>query len=94
MMDRCRNIGRVPIRIKDAIGFAVNRIFHAMWIEAKRLEEEGMTSPEDIDTALKLGLGHSTGPYALMNLASNDLNMRSKRFSLKLTASDSCHDPY
>jgi 3-hydroxybutyryl-CoA dehydrogenase len=58
MMDCCRNIGKVPIRVKDVIGFAVNRIFHAMWIEAKRLVEEGVASPEDIDTACKLGLGH------------------------------------
>ena len=76
MMDCCRNIGKVPIRVKDVTGFAVNRIFHAMWIEAKRLVEEGVASPEDIDTACKLGLGHPIGPYALMNLTSNDLNMR------------------
>ena len=75
VMDCCRNIGKVPIRVKDVTGFAVNRILHAMWIEANRLLEEGVASPEDIDTACKLGLGHPIGPYALMDLTSNDLNL-------------------
>jgi len=77
IMDCCRKIGKTPIRIKDVTGFAVNRILHAMWIETNRLLEEGVASPEDIDTACKLGLGHPIGPYALMDLTSNDLNSRS-----------------
>jgi len=76
MMDCCRRIGKIPIKVKDVTGFAVNRILHAMWIEANRLVEEGVASPEDIDTACKLGLGHPIGPYALMDLTSNDLNLR------------------
>jgi 3-hydroxybutyryl-CoA dehydrogenase len=76
MMDCCHKIGKTPIRVKDVTGFAVNRILHAMWIEANRLVEEGVATPEDIDTACKLGLGHPIGPYALMDLTSNDLNLR------------------
>jgi len=76
MMDWCREIGKNPIKVKDVTGFAVNRILHAMWIEANRLLEEGVASPEDIDTACKLGLGHPIGPYELMDLTSNDLNLK------------------
>jgi 3-hydroxybutyryl-CoA dehydrogenase len=72
----CRQIGKTPIRVKDVTGFAVNRLLHVMWIEANRLLEEGVASPEDIDTACKLGLGHPIGPYALMDLTGNDLNLR------------------
>lgn len=79
MMECCRNIGKTPIRVKDVTGFAVNRILHAMWIEANRLLEEGVATPEDIDTACKLGLGHPIGPYALMDLTSNDLNLMIQR---------------
>ena len=75
MMDCCSKIGKIPIRVKDVTGFAVNRILHAMWIEANRLVEEGVATPGDIDTACKLGLGHPIGPYALMDLTSNDLNL-------------------
>lgn len=76
IMACCRNIGKTPIKVKDVTGFAVNRILHAMWIEANRLLEEEVASPEDIDTACKLGLGHPIGPYELMDLTSNDLNLQ------------------
>ena len=76
MMECCRKINKVPIRVKDVTGFAVNRILHAMWIEAYRLLEEGVATPEDIDIACKLGLGHPIGPFALMDLTSNDLNLK------------------
>jgi 3-hydroxybutyryl-CoA dehydrogenase len=46
-----------------------------MWIEANRLMEEGVATPEDIDTTCRLGLVHPIGPYALMDLTSNDLNL-------------------
>jgi len=44
-----------------------------MWIEAERCVEEGVVTPEDIDTGCKLGLGHPMGPFALMDLFSNSL---------------------
>ena len=75
MKETCLKIDKSPITVKDVTGFAVNRILHAMWIEANRLLEEGVASVEDIDTACKLGLGHPIGPYALMDLTSNDLNL-------------------
>lgn len=75
-MALCRQIGKTPIRVKDVTGFAVNRLLHAMWIEANRLLEEGVASVEDIDAACRLGLGHPIGPYALMDLTGNDLNLQ------------------
>ncbi|MCB2229021.1 MAG: 3-hydroxyacyl-CoA dehydrogenase family protein [Desulfarculaceae bacterium] len=75
MSEACRFIGKTPIRVKDVPGFAVNRLLHAMWIEANRLVEEGVASVEDVDIACKLGLGHPVGPYTLMDLTSNDLNL-------------------
>ena len=76
MMECCRMIDKIPIRVKDVPGFAVNRILHAMWIETSRLVEEDVATVEDINTACKLGLGHPIGPYALMDLTSNDLNLK------------------
>jgi 3-hydroxybutyryl-CoA dehydrogenase len=76
MMECCRTIDKVPIRVKDVPGFAVNRILHAMWMECYRLLEEGVATVEDIDTCCKLGLGHPIGPYALMDLTSNSLNLQ------------------
>lgn len=71
----CRDAGKEPIRVKDVVGFAVNRVLHAFWVEATRLVEEGVASPEDIDTACRLGLGHPIGPFRLMDGATNNLTL-------------------
>ncbi|HEU4961386.1 MAG TPA: 3-hydroxyacyl-CoA dehydrogenase family protein [Sphingomonas sp.] len=68
-----RGIGKTPIVVKDVAGFAVNRMLHAMMIEAVRLVEEDVASPEALDTACRLGLGHPIGPFALMDVVSSDL---------------------
>jgi 3-hydroxybutyryl-CoA dehydrogenase len=67
------SIGKVPIRVKDVAGFAVNRMLHMFIIEAVKLVEEGVASPEDIDTACRLGLGHPIGPFALMDAVTSSL---------------------
>jgi 3-hydroxybutyryl-CoA dehydrogenase len=67
-------IGKTPIRVKDVVGFAVNRLLHALVIESIRLVEEGVCSPADIDTACKLGLGHPIGPFELLDNTANSLS--------------------
>lgn len=81
----CRGAGKTPIRVKDVAGFAVNRALHAFVIEAVRLVEEGVVSPEDFDTACRLGLGHAIGPFELMDLVSS---------SLCLQVQDILHEAY
>lgn len=66
-------IGKSPVPVKDVAGFAVNRMLHAMLIEAVRLVEEGVATPEDLDTACRLGLGHPIGPFALMDNVTSGL---------------------
>jgi len=65
--------GKTPIRVKDVAGFAVNRMLHMFIIEAVRLVEEGVATPEDLDTACRLGLGHPIGPFALMDAVTSSL---------------------
>ena len=65
--------GKQPIAVKDVAGFAVNRMLHAMLIEAVKLVEEGVATPEDLDTACRLGLGHPIGPFALMDNVTSGL---------------------
>ena len=78
-------LGKTPVAIKDVAGFAVNRLLHAMLIEAVRLVDEGVASPEDIDAACRLGLGHPIGPFALMDKVSS---------SLCLQVQEILHDTY
>jgi 3-hydroxybutyryl-CoA dehydrogenase len=68
-----KDTGKVPIRVKDVPGFAVNRVFHVFLIEAVRLIEEGVVSVEDLDTACRLGLGHPMGPFELMDATTSSL---------------------
>ena len=76
MMDLCREVAKEPIRVKDVAGFAVNRLLHAFFIEAVRLVEEEVATPEDIDTACRLGLGHPVGPFDLMDIVTNNLSLQ------------------
>ncbi len=78
-MELMRKIGKTPIRTKDVAGFAVNRLLHAMWIEAQRCVDEGVATPEDIDTGCKLGLGHPVGPFQLGDLVRNDVVLTIQR---------------
>jgi len=72
-MAYCRDAGKTPIRVKDVVGFAVNRVLHAFVIEAIKLVEEGVATPRDIDLACKLGLGHPIGPFELMDVTTSKL---------------------
>jgi len=74
----CRGAGKTPIKVKDVAGFAVNRVLHAFLIEAVRLVEEGVATPEDIDTACRLGLGHPMGPFELMDATTSSLCMQAQ----------------
>jgi 3-hydroxybutyryl-CoA dehydrogenase len=62
-----------PIQVKDVPGFAVNRMLHVFMIEAVRLVEEGVATPEDLDLACRLGLGHPMGPFQLMDATTSSL---------------------
>ena len=77
-MAACKEAGKVPIRVKDVVGFAVNRILHAFMIEAVRLVEEGVATPEEIDLACKLGLGHPVGPFELSDAVTNSLSLQAQ----------------
>ncbi len=72
----CIGIGKEPVKVSDCAGFVVNRILGSINDEAVRLYEEGIASPEDIDKACRLGLGHPIGPFALMDQVSNDLSLK------------------
>jgi 3-hydroxybutyryl-CoA dehydrogenase len=72
-MRLCREADKTPIRVKDVAGFAVNRMLLAFMNEAVRLVDEGVATPEDIDTACKLGLGHPMGPFELMDATTSKL---------------------
>jgi len=67
-------MGKKPVEIKkDSPGFVVNRVMMAQYIEAIKLVEEGVATPEDVDIAVKLGLNHPMGPFELHDFAGVDI---------------------
>ncbi len=65
-------IGKTAISVKNAPGFAVNRILCPMINEAIFALAEGVASAEDIDAGMKLGCNHPIGPLALADLVGLD----------------------
>lgn len=67
LMSFSRAINKVPIKAKDAPGFAVNRFFVPFLNEACRMLEEGLANVPTIEAAAKKALSVRMGPFALMN---------------------------
>ncbi|HEX4813263.1 MAG TPA: 3-hydroxyacyl-CoA dehydrogenase family protein, partial [Nonomuraea sp.] len=68
-------IGKTPIIVHDAPGFASSRLGVAIGLEAIRMLEEGVASAEDIDAAMTLGYGHPMGPLRLTDLVGLDVRL-------------------
>ena len=65
-------LGKTAVEVKEAPGFAVNRILCPMMNEAIFVYSEGIASAEDIDQAMVLGANHPMGPLALADLVGLD----------------------
>lgn len=66
-------MGKTPITVADAPGFASSRLGLVLGLEAMRMVEQGVASAADIDTAMKLGYGHPMGPLELTDLVGLDV---------------------
>jgi 3-hydroxybutyryl-CoA dehydrogenase len=70
-----RTLGKTPIVVRDSPGFASSRLGLALGLEAIRMVEEGVASPEDIDHAMALGYKHPIGPLRLTDLVGLDVRL-------------------
>jgi 3-hydroxybutyryl-CoA dehydrogenase len=71
--DVCRTMGKEPVEASDSPGFISNRILCPMINEAIFALQEGIGTPEAIDTVMKLGMNHPMGPLALADLVGLDV---------------------
>jgi enoyl-CoA hydratase/3-hydroxyacyl-CoA dehydrogenase len=67
LMELSRLVDKIPIKVKDAPGFAVNRFFVPWLNEATRVLGEGVASIPTIDQAAMEAFSIGMGPFALMN---------------------------
>lgn len=66
------SIGKTVVITKDLPGFISNRVFTPFLLNAIRLVQEGIATPEDIDTVFRLGGGHAMGPLETLDLIGID----------------------
>jgi 3-hydroxybutyryl-CoA dehydrogenase len=72
-MEACRKMGKEPVEAHDSPGFISNRILCPMINEAIFALQEGIGTPEAIDTVMKLGMNHPMGPLTLADLIGLDV---------------------
>ena len=66
-------MGKIPVECNDSPGFISNRILAPMINEAVFCLQEGVGTPEAIDTIMKLGMSHPMGPLTLADLIGLDI---------------------
>ena len=65
-------MGKTTVVAKDRAGFIVNFLLVPYLNAAAHMLDEGFATREDIDTAIKLGLGHPMGPLTLADFIGLD----------------------
>jgi 3-hydroxybutyryl-CoA dehydrogenase len=74
VMEVAKKMSKTPVLLqKEIYGFLVNRFLQATRQEALKLLDMGVASHEDIDTAVRNGLGYPMGPFQLLDLTGVDL---------------------
>src|SRR5579875_641045 len=68
-------LNKTVVIAQDTPGFIVNRLIVPQLLDAVRLVEDGVASPEDIDTAMTLGMGHPMGPLTLLDFVGLDTTL-------------------
>jgi 3-hydroxybutyryl-CoA dehydrogenase len=68
------SVGKTCVVVnRDVAGFVTTRLITALVVEAIKLQESGVATAEDIDTACRLGFGHAMGPLATADLTGVDI---------------------
>lgn len=78
--DWVETIGKTPVVVRDAPGFASSRLGLALGLEAIRMVQDGIASAADIDAAMTLGYGHPVGPLRLTDMVGLDVRLGIARY--------------
>jgi 3-hydroxybutyryl-CoA dehydrogenase len=87
-----KRLGKTPIMVKkDIPGFVGNRLQYALLREALHIVETGAASPQDVDTAVKAGIGFRwswLGPLETADLGGLDIFHAVSNYLFKDLADD------
>jgi len=88
------SVGKTTVTVnRDIAGFVTTRLIAALVVEAVKLVEAGVVSPEDLDTACRLGFGHPMGPLQTTDLTGVDVLMNAARNIYTDTADEKFFPP-
>jgi 3-hydroxybutyryl-CoA dehydrogenase len=73
VFEMSKQLQKVPVEVNDYPGFVANRILMPMINEAIYTLFEGVAGVEEIDTVMKLGMGHPMGPLRLADFIGLDV---------------------
>ena len=74
-LEFARRIEKEPIVVTDTPGFASSRLGVVLGLEAMRMVEQGVATPQDIDRAMELGYNHPMGPLRLTDMVGLDVRL-------------------
>ena len=75
LLDVVSAMNKEVIRVSDTPGFVSSRLGILLGLEAMRMLEEGLATPEEIDKAMVLGYNHPMGPLRVSDLVGLDVRL-------------------
>jgi 3-hydroxybutyryl-CoA dehydrogenase len=78
-------LGKEPVLVKDRPGFLVNRLLMPYLNDVIQAYDDELATAEDIDTAIKLGLGYRQGPFELLDMIGLDVHEHATRSAYEAT---------
>lgn len=72
-LEFCGNINKTSVTTNDTPGFILNYFLIPYLNNCLKMLETGLAGAEDIDRAMKLGLGYKMGPFELLDIVGLDL---------------------
>jgi 3-hydroxybutyryl-CoA dehydrogenase len=83
------SLGKESVTTKDRPGFLVNRLLMPYLNQVVQAYDDGVASAEDIDAALRLGLGYPMGALELLDVIGLDTHRHATAAAYEQT-----HDPH
>ncbi|HEU4364179.1 MAG TPA: 3-hydroxybutyryl-CoA dehydrogenase [Candidatus Krumholzibacteria bacterium] len=79
VMAACREfalaVGKEPITCPDTPAFVVNKLLIPYLLDAVRMVQDGVATPEDVDKAMVHGCGYPMGPITLLDYVGLDTTL-------------------
>jgi 3-hydroxybutyryl-CoA dehydrogenase len=69
------SLGKEPITCPDTPAFVVNKLLIPYLLDAVRMVQDGIASPEDVDKAMVHGCGYPMGPITLLDYVGLDTTL-------------------